>query len=176
MVVLPWYVNIHLYPPSVVTLIVSFAHSVDPLKQSKESVLRWNCCEPQFTGPVFIPIILNNHFSDQWISVFGGVCHYNFHIVHGMTDLFLSLPFKCKNCLSLQPLSVRSVECSEWLWSPALLVKPAKEIVQRFFYRPAVSLKCQSLQNTMCYRMWNPVFMEEKPRLDLKYHWNGRHF
>lgn len=72
MVVPPWYVNVHLCPPSVVTLIVFFAHSVDPLKQSKWWVLRWNCCEPQFTGPVFISIIQSNCFSDQWISVFGG--------------------------------------------------------------------------------------------------------
>lgn len=39
MVVGLWYVNIHLCPVSVVTLIVSFAHSVNPLKQSKGSVL-----------------------------------------------------------------------------------------------------------------------------------------
>lgn len=40
MVVVLWYVNIHLCPPFTVTLIVSFAHEVDPLKQSKGNVLR----------------------------------------------------------------------------------------------------------------------------------------
>lgn len=112
MVVVLWYVNIHLCPPSTVTLIVSFAHSVDPLKLSKGSVLRWKSCELQFTGPVFISIIRSNFFSDQWIFVFWAVFHFNFHNVHGMTDLYI-------HCLlnviivsmSLQPLSVRSVEC-----------------------------------------------------------------
>lgn len=104
MVVVLWYVNIHLCPPSVVALIVSFAHSIDPLKQSKGSVLRWTCCELQFTGLVFISIIQSNCFSVQRLSVWevGGGVHYNFHNVHGMTDWFiLSLLSKCKNCLDV---------------------------------------------------------------------------
>lgn len=101
MVVLPWYVNIHLCPPSVVTLLVSFAHSVDPLKQFKGSVLRRNRCETQFTGPVFISIIQSNCFSDQWISVFGagGGFITTFLMCMGwLIYLFLSLPSKCKSC------------------------------------------------------------------------------
>lgn len=62
MVVVLWYVNVHLCPPPFVTLTVSFAHSVDLLKKTREAFIR---CEAQFTGPVFISIIQSNPLSDQ---------------------------------------------------------------------------------------------------------------
>lgn len=87
MVVVLWYVNVHLCPPPFVTLTVSFAHSVDLLKKTREALIR---CEAQFTGPVFISIIQSNPLSDQWSSLCLGKFHYNFHNVHGMTDFFIA--------------------------------------------------------------------------------------
>lgn len=89
MVVGLWYVNIYLCPPSFVTLTISFAHSVDPLKHSTGGVLRWKSCEQQFTGPVFISINQSNCSSDQWISVFGGCFITTFIMCMGWLIYFL---------------------------------------------------------------------------------------
>lgn len=51
MVVLPWYVNVHLYLFAAVTVV--YIDFVDPLKLFEES-LRLNFSEAQVTGPAFI--------------------------------------------------------------------------------------------------------------------------
>lgn len=117
----------------------SFSRSLK--NKTREASLR---CEAQFTGPVFISIILSNPHSEQWISVFGGF-HYYFHNVHGMTDWFLHCLLNVRVVsMSPQALSVRSVECKERLWSPFLLLKHAEQVEESVIVRPHVSFKCQS--------------------------------
>lgn len=121
--------------------------------------------EPQFTG---LFIIQSNPLSESLCLGGWGCFITTFHNVHEMTDFFILFCHCLLNVrvvsLSLQPLSVRSVEWQEWLSSPVLSLKLAKtnQIDQwSVIFRPAVSFKCPKLRSKISHsRLLSSIDMQ----------------
>ena len=120
MVVLPWYVNIHLCPPSVghtPRFLCSFSRSPKTTQGKRFKMkLPWTTIHRACIH-LYNPELIVSVTSGSLCLGAGGYFITAFIMcMRWLIDLIFSLPSKCKNgLLSPLPLSVRSVECKVWL-------------------------------------------------------------